>query len=293
MGLFIIFILFLNSSCVNLLMGLENWKWPSENGFCRQHAGGERGLCSPVWSQHPKSHPAVGISCCQMCLSVPSIPRSAPGPWHMPRVPQTLFCHRASSCNWAACAWWQLLAVPAAPDGAFLAGWGLALILFFFSLECAGPCKQPRLYGKSPCHPLQGFGSTESCTVLVLGCAQSRDSSLSMVCALWDAAHPSCSVRSAWTPLQQVSGCCRQCPVPLEGQGMSRQHRGVHMAWITDSLTPPGSQPALHWYLSNVHSAEDAPWAKGTFNPRQQLLLPRINLLMLLKRTHRAAAGFC
>lgn len=35
------------------------------------------------------------------------------------------------------------------------------------------------------------------------------------------------------------------------------------------------------------------PWAKGTFNPRQQLLLPRINLLMLLKYIHRAAAGFC
>lgn len=47
-GLFIIIILFLNSSCVNLLMGLESWKWPLEDEFCGQHAGGERGLCSPV-----------------------------------------------------------------------------------------------------------------------------------------------------------------------------------------------------------------------------------------------------
>lgn len=45
---FIIFISFLNSSCVNLLMGLESWKWPLGNGFCGQHAGGERRLWSPV-----------------------------------------------------------------------------------------------------------------------------------------------------------------------------------------------------------------------------------------------------
>lgn len=58
----IIFILFLNSSSVNLLMGLGSWKWPLGNGFCGQHAGGERRLWSPGRSQHPKSHPATGMS---------------------------------------------------------------------------------------------------------------------------------------------------------------------------------------------------------------------------------------
>lgn len=37
----------------------------------------------------------------------------------------------------------------------------------------------------------------------------------------------------------------------------------------------------------------ESPGAKSTFKPRQQQLLHRINLLMLLKYVHRAAAGFC
>lgn len=49
------FILFLNSSCVNLLMGLESWKWPLGNGFCGQCAGGVEGcgaVCAPSTQNH-------------------------------------------------------------------------------------------------------------------------------------------------------------------------------------------------------------------------------------------------
>lgn len=128
------FILFLNSSCVNLLMGLESWKWPLGDGVCGQRAGGGGGLWSHVRSRHPKSRPVTGMPCCHARLSLSPLSLDAHRDlWHTRPFLQPLRCHLASGCNWAACAWLQLLAARGAPDGAFLGrvGSGPAPIFFW------------------------------------------------------------------------------------------------------------------------------------------------------------------
>lgn len=135
-----------------------------------------------------------------MCLSVTSMPRSAPGP----------LAH-AKPCSATEQA--AVIALPV-PGDSFWQCLVTQMGLFwqaeswpcsYFFLECAGPCKHPRLYGK-PCHLLQGFGSTGSCTVLLLGCAQSS---------------PAWSVLFGMlptAPLQQMSGAAGT----VLGQGKAR-----------------------------------------------------------------------
>lgn len=77
---------FLNSRCMNLVMGLESWKWPLGNGFCRQHAGGGRGLYL-VEPGSPQVEPCAlpSLAACHedaillhLPLSLTSSPRSVP-----------------------------------------------------------------------------------------------------------------------------------------------------------------------------------------------------------------------
>lgn len=72
--LFIILILFLNSSCVNLLMGLESWKWPLENGYCGQHMQVERGGCGALSDPRTQNHTITPCCWDVMLLDVPLCP---------------------------------------------------------------------------------------------------------------------------------------------------------------------------------------------------------------------------
>lgn len=131
---------------------------------------------------------------------------------------------------------------------------------YFFFLECAGPCKQPRLHVKNPCCLLQGFVSTGSCTVLVLGVL--RAGTAAPVCFVLFGMLPTRAPTSGMPELPysrcQAVSCASgrpgdeqdHCPLWLQW----REQRDVCMAWITSSLIPP----ALQWHLRNIHSAEGA-----------------------------------